>query len=112
MRNRPQRNNNPLNIRWAKQREAVGPDKDGYAVFLIPEAGWRAAHHQIKIDADRGMDITQFIYKFAPPTENETDDYLTYVCRVMKCTILTPLAEISPYAIAGAMAQYEGYYAT
>jgi hypothetical protein len=53
----------------------------------------------------------QFIAKFAPPNENDTSEYLEFVCGQLKAGHDTPLASVSKYAIAGVMAQFEGYYA-
>ena len=110
-RNRPQRNNNPLNIRYVKQPEATGPDKDGYAIFPTPEAGWRAAHAQIRLDANRGLTLREFVYKFAPSSENDTIAYLDFIESSIVAGPHMLLNDISPYAIAGVMAQMEGYYA-
>ena len=77
--NRGQRNNSPVNLKFAHQRESTGPDDKGFAVFPTPEAGWRAAMAQIFLDASRGMTLGAYIYKFAPPSENETQKYLDYI---------------------------------
>lgn len=111
-RNRPQRNNNPVNLRFAKQKEAIGQDLNGFAIFPTPEAGWRAAHAQIRLDASRGLALKSFINKFAPPSENDTGLYVKLVAELLKMSIDTSLDSISPYTLAGAMAQIEGYYAT
>jgi len=111
MRNRPQRTNNPLNLRFAHQTEAVGKDKDGFAVFPFWEAGFRAAHAQIRLDASRGLTLAQFIEKFAPPSENDTENYIDFICDEMRCGPLTMLDSLSPYALAGVMAQMEGAFA-
>lgn len=110
MRNRGQRNNNPINLRYANQYEAVGRDKDDFAVFLTPETGWRAAHAQIQLDQDRGHTLQSFIFKFAPPNENNTNEYLEYVTFRLRVEPTIPLNVISKYALAGLMAKMEGYY--
>lgn len=109
--NRSQRNCNPLNLRFAHQIEATRLDADGFAIFPTPDAGWRAAHAQIKLDQDRGMTLKDFIFKFAPPNENDTNVYLEFVKVQLSYTDETPLRMISPYALAGVMAAQEGYYA-
>jgi hypothetical protein len=111
MRNIPQRNNNPVNLRFARQTEATGKDEHGFAVFPTPEAGWRAAHAQIRLDKTRGLSVREFINKFAPPSENDTEGYLGFVCRQMLAVPADPLENISTYALAGVMASFEGYYA-
>jgi len=111
MRNRPQRNNNPGNVRWAKQPEASGKDDAGYAIFPTPEAGWRKLHGIIKFAANKGYNITEFINEYAPPVENDTRNYVGFVCNHMNCGPFTPLIDLSEYALGGVMAQMEGYYA-
>jgi len=111
--NRAQRNNSPLNLRFAGQREATGKDKDGFAMFPTPDAGWRAAHHQIKLDQKRGLTLAGFIFKFAPPNENNTNAYLEFVIDSIDnegTLIDCPLRNVNRFALAGVMAQYEGYY--
>ena len=110
MRTKCQRNNNPVNLRYAKQKEAAGKDLDGFAVFPTPEAGWRAAHRQIKLDQGRGLTLGKFLHKFAPTNENDTEAYLEFVCKEMDCVEEYPLSQVSYYALAGVLACYEGYY--
>ncbi len=32
------------------------------------------------------MTVQQAIYEFAPPTENDTENYLAFVCKGLGCT--------------------------
>lgn len=107
--NLAQRNNNPVNLRFAGQKEAVG-ESGGFAVFPHAAAGFRAAHNQIKKDQSRGLTVEQFVYKFAPPSENNTDKYLDFVIRELRISKTTPLIEVSCFALAGVLAAMEGYY--
>lgn len=108
--NRSQRNNNPVNLRYAQQFESSGKDDAGFAIFPTPEAGWRAAHRQIKLDQSRELTLEQFINKFAPPNENDTSAYLQFIAMEFDMFPDTPLSQFSPYALAGVMAKIEGYY--
>lgn len=110
--NRPQRNHNPGNLRFAGQREAIGKElvKEPMAIFANDPAGFRALHAQIIIDADRGKTLEEFIYKYAPPEENRTKKYVAFVCRELKESPLVKLNEVSIYALAGVIAKQEGYY--
>jgi hypothetical protein len=81
------------------------------AVFPNAPAGFRALHDQISRDKQRGLTIGAFIAKYAPPNENDTGNYLGFVCRQMHCEEHTPLADVSKYALAGVIAQMEGYHA-
>ncbi len=111
MRNRPQRNNNPVNLKWANQKESVGKDEDGFAIFPTAPAGWRAAVAQIKLDQDRGLTLGEFVVKFAPPGENNTAKYLADVGSQVTARHDILLKNISPHALAGVLAVMEGWFA-
>lgn len=110
--NRAQRNNNPVNLRAYKPVGECTEVKDGFAYFPSPFAGWRAAHRQIHTDQDRDLTIREFINKFAPPNENNTSQYLEFVCKEMCVGPEEKLRSVSKYALAGVMAAEEGYYNT
>jgi len=107
-----QKNNNPGNLRYAGQREAVGQDDRGFAKFATPWAGWRALIAQIRLDQRRGLTVRQFVYKYAPPSENDSAAYLEFVCDNLNTWEDQLLSEISPFALAGVIAAREGYFAT
>ncbi len=116
---RAQRNKNPVNLKYARQREAIGADDAGFAVFPTVEAGWRGALRQILLDAQRGLTVGEYIYKFAPPYENDTETYLAFVLRRVSSagrviTRDTKLSDLGPYTlmfILEAQARMEGFYA-
>lgn len=115
--NIPQFCNNPVNLMIPHPvGEATGVYKInpktglGYAVFSTAPAGWRAAIRQIKADQKRGLTLEKFIFKFAPPNENDTTSYLSFVCHELEVDPLRLLSSISPYALAGVMAAREGYF--
>ena len=105
-----QRNHNPGNLRYAKQRESIGQEK-GFAVFPNAPAGWRALARQVDLDQKRGLTIGQFIAKYAPPSENDFDSYLDFVCTGLRALPDDKLDFYSRYAIAGLIAAREGYFA-
>ncbi len=108
--NRCQLNHNPGNLRFAKQKEATGQDNKGFAIFPDAPAGFRALHNQITLDRQRGLTVGQFVNKYAPPTENNTSNYLNFVCTQLRCKADTPLMEVSKYALGAVIAAMEGYY--
>ena len=85
----PQRLNNPGDLMFAHQRKAVphsivGSDNKVriYAEFPTIEDGWEALYRQIRLDASRGLTISQFIHKYAPADDgNNPRSYTAYVCR-------------------------------
>jgi hypothetical protein len=109
--NRPQRNHNPLNLRFASQHESTGADPESFAVFSDDPAGWRAAHAQIRLDQSRNLTLGAFLRKFAPANENDSDRYIRFACSELRVPAERPLDMVSAYALAGVMAQMEGYYA-
>jgi hypothetical protein len=105
-----QKNRNPGNLRYAGQRESIGQDARGFAIFPTHPAGWRALVRQIKLDQKRRMSVRQFVYKYAPPSENETESYLRFVVEGLVTKPDAPLDIFSPYALAGLIAAREGYF--
>lgn len=84
------RNNNPLNIRrnstkW-KGLATEQRDRDFFC-FVSPEWGYRAALITLRNyrKLHNLQTITQWIVRWAPPAENNTDAYINFVCR--KCGI-------------------------
>jgi len=109
--NRCQKNNNPGNIKFSKQKEATGKDDKGFAIFPDAPAGFRALHDQITLYRQRTMTVGQVINAYAPSSENNTDNYLNFVCTQLRCKPDTLVMEVSKYALGAIIAQMEGYFA-
>lgn len=73
--------NNPGNLKFANQPGAIGADEKGFAVFPDPDTGMKAMRRQIELDlVQRGKTGREFIYKYAPPSDNNpTDAYVQNV---------------------------------
>ena len=71
-------NNNPGNLRYAGQPGA-SEGKGGFAKFDSPQAGAAALARQVALDVSRGNTLASFITKYAPPSENNTAEYITQV---------------------------------
>lgn len=85
------RNNNPGNLRYAKQRGATR-DADGYAVFSDRAAGIAALDRQLDLYLQRGTNtISSIVEKYAPRNENETENYKAFVSRQTGIDQNTPL---------------------
>lgn len=76
------RQRNPGNLRFAGQKNAVRGDK-GFAKFKTHQDGFNALVAQIKLDSNRNLTLRQFIYKYAPPKENNTAAYLRSVSKTL-----------------------------
>jgi hypothetical protein len=75
------RNNNPGNLRFANQPGAT-PGEGGFARFETPEAGLSAMQRQIELDTqERGLTLSAFLNKYAPPSENKTSNYIDFVAK-------------------------------
>ncbi len=107
---RSYRNNNPGNLVFANQELAVGKDDKGYAQFASAEDGWSALYAQIELDKERGLSLEKFIYKYAPPKDNNTQ---LYINKVLKGTGLTQkdlLSEFDTQQLGETIARIEGWY--
>ncbi|WP_231572026.1 structural protein [Vibrio rotiferianus] len=84
-RNQPRgvRNNNPLNIRIGNnwQGEALVSKDTEFETFSHPKYGFRAGAKLLRNYQSRyGLNtVRAIIGRFAPPKENETDNYINFV---------------------------------
>lgn len=100
------KNNNPGNLRYTGQAGAT-QGVGGFAAFPTPEAGFQALMDQINLDASRGETVSQFINKYAPPSENDTATYISQFNKALGSTGDTPLSSLDPSQVAAFMAQKE-----
>lgn len=77
IKNLSRRNNNPGNLRNTMGFNGVVVD--GYAHFATPLDGWEAAVALYEKHRDKGDTLEQFVYMWAPPTENNTEAYISLV---------------------------------
>ena len=99
-------NNNPGNLKYVGQPGSV-PGKKGFAKFSTPQAGYDALVRQIKLDANRGLTIAQFVSKYAPPTENDTRQYIAQVASATGAGPNTPINRINVHSLAKVVAMKE-----
>lgn len=79
----PTAHNNPGDL-----EHAPGETHDDGSVigeFIDPSAGWAALEAQLLKYANRGLTVQQMVYVYAPPTENDTDAYLDFICQGLGC---------------------------
>lgn len=83
-------NNNPLNIRFNPAnnwRGQTGQNK-GFCTFESKAFGFRAAYRIITTYIKNGYNtIEKIVSRWAPPTENNTENYIRFVCEE---TIIDP----------------------
>ena|ERR1700693_1968691 len=80
----PTRDNNPGDLRHSPHSFHAG---DPNAIGQIPtiEEGWADLERQLQLYGERGLTLREAIYEFAPPTENNSAQYLNFVCQGLGC---------------------------
>lgn len=104
--------NNPGNLTFAGQPGAERGEarkKGGYwARFPSAGDGMRALARQVIKDTERGLNVGQFVDKYAPEGDgNNRDSYIAKLNRILGVDEATPLTEVSAGAMAYAIAQIE-----
>jgi hypothetical protein len=99
-------NNNPGNLRFAGQAGAV-QGEGGFARFNSPEEGVQALARQVRLDSSRGLNLSQFISKYAPPTENDTNKYIADMIAMTGASPDTPISNIDLNTLVKAIAKKE-----
>jgi hypothetical protein len=56
------------------------------------ETGWADLERQLQLYASRDMTLQQAVEVYAPPTENDSASYLSFVCSGLKITPETPVS--------------------
>lgn len=100
------KNNNPGNLRYVGQ-EGATMGEGGFAKFNTPEAGWQALISQIQLDQSRGLTLAQFVSKYAPPTENNTNLYVQQMASWLGVSSEMKLADIDYDKVAEMIAKKE-----
>ena len=112
------RNNNPGNLRYYSRYAGPGgvlegamPGPEGsFAQFPSPEMGMAAMQRQLQLDTQsRGMTLTQFISKYAPPGDN--NDTGAYIANMSRSLGIGPNDRIPSHLIPqlqSAMIRQEG----
>lgn len=81
------KNNNPLNIRYDPKNNwtgQIGQDSRGFVVFSDPVYSVRAAFKLLNTYASKGVNtIEQIISRYAPPNENKTENYISFVASAL-----------------------------
>lgn len=84
--------NNPGDLRHSPHSEHPD-DPNAIGTIDTPADGWADLERQLQLYADRQMTLRAAIYDFAPPSENDSERYLNFVCEGLGCSPDTPVAE-------------------
>src|SRR5208282_4855431 len=90
----PTRDNNPGDLRHAPGASHEPGNPDGIASFKTVAEGWAALDRQLSLYAERGLTLQQAVYRFAPPSENDSTAYLQFICKGLNCPAQTPMAAV------------------
>lgn len=79
------RNNNPGNLRGVPQYTGASRDHDGFLIFDTPVNGVRAAALNLwtYYTCHKLHTVHAIISRWAPPIENDTEDYAVFVAACM-----------------------------
>lgn len=80
--------NNPFNIRYSSRNKWLGQvgNVNGFCKFASAYYGVRAFALLYRTYISTGRDtISRFISSYAPCVENNTGEYIHYVCDIMGC---------------------------
>lgn len=97
--------NNPGNLRFAGQSNAR--PGYGFAKFDTSKDGFRALVQDLLKKQKDGLTLEEMIYKYAPPSENETDKYLMFLEAVLVTDKDKMIRELDTLCLAGCIAYYE-----
>jgi hypothetical protein len=89
----PNRDNNPGDLRHSPHSFHLGSAPDAIGDIDTAADGWADLEHQLMLYADRGLTLEQAIYEFAPPSENNSAAYLSFICTGLGCSPDTPVSE-------------------
>jgi hypothetical protein len=76
----PTRDNNPGDLRHSPHSFHSG-DPNAIGQIDTVADGWADLERQLQLYGERGLTLRQAIYEFAPPSENNSEQYLNYVCQ-------------------------------
>lgn len=99
-------NNNPGNLRFAGQSNST-QGEGGFARFNSPEEGYQALENQIQLDQSRDLSLSEFVNKFAPPSENDTQSYIDFLVKNLNVSPDTSIATLPVSDIARVVALKE-----
>lgn len=110
-------NNNPLNLEYrpGSYQDKYGAElepvsisgKQRFAKFPTMAAGYQAGLDQIQLDSSRGLTLSAFVKKFAPPHENPTDQIISQYAKHLGVSPDTPLLQIEPEKLIVPMLERE-----
>lgn len=82
---------NPGDLRHSPHSDHTGLGPDEIGRIDTDEHGWEDLERQLQLYANRGLTLIEMIAEYAPPNENDTENYLQFVCSELGCEPLDPV---------------------
>src|ERR1700761_263958 len=89
----PTRNNNPGDLRHSPHSSHVGEGSNDIGKIPNPQEGWDDLERQLQLYAKRGITLREAVYEFAPPEENDSEQYLKFICEELGVSQDTSVAD-------------------
>jgi hypothetical protein len=107
------RDNNPGNMEAGPFPDAHGAiGTDGrFAIFPDSATGMRALVSLLSSDSYQGLTVEEAMERYAPPSENNTNAYTSFITNNVGVDPSTPMSDLSPdqlNSFANAIQTYEG----
>lgn len=100
------RNNNPGNLIDAGQ-PGTQPADGRFANFMTRDLGFEAINRQIRLDKVRQLTLEEFVYKYAPPGENDSELYIQQLASRLQAQRNHPIMMYSTEELARFIAYKE-----
>lgn len=89
----PTTHNNPGDLRHSPNSSHTLDAPNAIGQIDTVADGWADLERQLEIYAAHSMTLRAAIYAFAPPTENNSERYLQFVCDGLGCSPDIPVSE-------------------
>lgn len=90
----PTTHHNPGDLRHSPHSTHLPGSPEGIGIIDTDEHGWLDLERQLGLYAERGMTLRQCIEQYAPSTENDTTNYLSFVSEELGVSPDTKLREV------------------
>ena len=82
---------NPGDLRHGPHAQHPG-DPNAVATYATDDIGWDDLENQLQKYAARSMSVQQMVDVYAPPNENNSGDYLKFVCEALDVKPADPVS--------------------
>lgn len=90
----PTERHNPLDLRHSPHSSHAGEGPNDIGEIDNDADGWNDAERQLELWAERGLTIERMVFgPLAPPTENDSAEYVQFLCDGLGLPATTPLTE-------------------